>query len=300
MQWAYSDKQFPTEHFMVGKFFPSEFVKKEMQKSEWKNGNGGKKLNENRKKTWWSKWKNKDDERGRVLRALSSCTNTCNCDNLLERSLFFSLTWLQPQLLFSPFSFIPFLSVPFLLYIYAIFPSNFVGRFPNPMCMHSCVWLCFFSLVVLLHLINYLPYTRLVLSMRATLLFICHSRKCVCLCVYNNTQFSMCVSMNEWMSKFALFVFLFIVIQHAICWFWKWNARFVVFLLFVFPFYNCYRVRACFCLTTLCVSFVILLCIHCLCVCVVLLCVSECVFYQLLATLLIKKSMVVASVCMVT
>lgn len=182
---------------------------------------------------------------------------------------------------------IPFRSFSFVHLCHI--PIQFRWSFSQPNVYAFVCVVVFFPLVELLHLINYLPYTRLVLSMRATLLFICHSRKCVCLCVYNNTQFSMCVSMNEWMSKFALFVFLFIVIQHAICWFWKWNARFVVFLLFVFPFYNCYRVRACFCLTTLCVSFVILLCIHCLCVCVVLLCVSECVFYQLLATLLIKK-----------
>lgn len=302
LQWAHSDKQFSAEHFMVGKFFPREFVEKEMQKSERKNGNRGQKVKRKPKKHIKANGKTKaktttmTKKRGRVLWTLSSCTNTCNCDNLLERSFF--LTWLQPQLLFSPFPFIPFHSFSFLLCMPCSHPILLVVFPTQYRWMRVWVWSCFFIRgafafdKLLATYILYIYYIRGFCYRWATLLFMPQWRVCVCLreCVSVSVHmiFDVRVWMNEWVRLLCLFFFLLLfsmpyadfesempALSFFCCSFFHFTIVIAFARAFVWP---------------RCVSFVILLCIsytYCPCVCGA--CVCVCVFYQPLATLLIKK-----------
>lgn len=159
---AHSAKLFSKEHFMVEKLFSKRNRKKKLRLKQ-------KKFHKN-----WKISKQKQIYKKNIKKStaccgmlsgtdnyISSCTNTCNCDNLLERVLFvYNLFWLRAQLLFSVIFLIPF---HFLHFIFVVLPSNFstFAVFHSYVCCcRMADWLIiFFCLsVVLLHLINFPLY----------------------------------------------------------------------------------------------------------------------------------------------
>lgn len=247
-------------------------MEKEQEKwrSEQKVYREAKKENENSKGrlVLWLCWIASDNNKQKKQLHQQLYTNTCNCDNLLERACsVFSLFWLQSPFLFSGSFLHSFSSSSSSSFSTSFCVCRLGVRFsivcfspPRRSIHRRLVWWLLLSEVPL-HLINYhtlhaththtYSWPEKLMSHVAFRFYCATVAISMCMygvCVREGVRACVCVWMN------IIVCFRFIVIYHAICWLWKWNDRFARFcFIFHFPFVFIRIVRALIRLTTLCV-----------------------------------------------